>query len=63
MTGAFIWIVTWLIFIALFVALSGTRWGKTIVYYGLWLMVVLLIVTHGAELASLVNVQALQLNG
>lgn len=63
MTGAFIWISTWLIFIALFVALSNVRWGKTIVYYGLWMMVLLLVVTHGAELASLVDVSALQLNG
>ena len=63
MTGAFIWIVTWLIFIAVFVALSSVRWGKTIVYYALWMMVLLLVVTHGAELAALVDVSALQLNG
>ncbi len=63
MTGAFVWIVTWLIFIAIFVALAGTRWGKTLVYYGLWLMVFLLVIVHGQELAGLVNVQALQLNG
>jgi Na+/proline symporter len=63
MTGAFVWIVTWLIFIALMVALANVRWGKTLVYYMLWLMVLLLVVTHGPELAALVDVQALQLNG
>jgi len=63
MSGAFTFLVTWLIMIAVLVALAGTRWGKTIVYYVLWLMVVLLVVTHGKELASLINVQALQLNG
>jgi hypothetical protein len=63
MTGAFIWISTWIIFIALMVALSNVRWGKTLVYYALWLMVLLLVVTHGAELAALVDIQALQLNG
>jgi hypothetical protein len=63
MTGAFVWIVTWLIFIAVLVALANVRWGKTIVYYALWLMVLLLVVTHGAELATLVDVSALQLNG
>ena len=63
MTGAFVWIVTWLVMIAVLVALASTRWGKTLVYYALWLMLVLLIVTHGSELASLINVQALQLNG
>jgi len=63
MTGAFVWIATWLIMIAVLVALAGTNWGKTIVYYVLWLAVVLLVVSHGSELASLVNVQALQLNG
>ena len=63
MTGAFVWIVTWLIFIAVFVALSSVRWGKTIVYYALWMMVLLLVVTHASELTALINVQALQLNG
>ncbi len=63
MTGAFVWIVTWVIMIAVLVALASTRWGKTLVYYTLWLMVVILVVSHGKELASLINVQALQLNG
>ena len=63
MSGAFIWIVTWVIVIAVFVALASTRWGKTLVYYTLWMMVVILVVSHGKELSSLINVGALQLNG
>ena len=63
MTGAFVWIVTWLLLIAVLVALAGTSWGKPIVYYTLWLAVVLLVVSHATELTSLVNPSALQLNG
>lgn len=63
MTGAFIWIMTWIIAIALLVILAQSRWGKTLVYYALWLLVALLLVTHANELTHLVNLGALNLNG
>ena len=63
MTGAFVWIMTWIIAIALLILLAQSRWGKTIVYYALWLLVALLLVTHASELTSLVNINALELNG
>lgn len=63
MTGAFVWIMTWIIAIAFFVILAQSRWGQTIVYYALWLLVALLLVTHASELTSLVNIKALELNG
>lgn len=63
MTGAFVWIMTWVIFIALFVIVAQSRMGKTIVYYALWLLVALLLVTHTQELSTLMNVNALNLNG
>lgn len=61
--SAFTWIVTWIIFLAVFIALASTRWGKPLVYYALWTLVLLLVVTRGKELAATVNVNALQLNG
>lgn len=54
---------TWTIMILLIVLLARTSWGRPIVYWVLWLAVVLLIVTHGEELSSLVDVRSLQLNG
>ena len=63
MTGAFSWVLTWIIMISVLVALSATRWGRPIVYYSLWLMVVILVVSRGSEVSSLINIQALQLNG
>ena len=63
MTGALTWISTWIIMILLLVMISATRWGRSIVYYLLWLAVVLLLVTHADELSSLIDTKALQLNG
>lgn len=54
---------TWAIMILLLVLLAKTSWGKTVVYWLLWLAVVLLIVTHSEELTSLVDIRSLQLNG
>lgn len=63
MTGVVSWISTWTIMILLLVVLSKTSWGKSIVYYVLWLAVILLLVTHADEIKGMVNMQALQLNG
>ena len=63
MTGAFSWIATWIVMILLLIFLAKTQWGKGLVYWLIWLAVILLLVTHADELTSLINVQALQLNG
>jgi hypothetical protein len=63
MTGVVTWVSTWVIMILLLVMIAKTKAGRTIVYYLLWLSVLLLLVTHADELASLVNPEALQLNG
>ena len=63
MTGAFRWIATWIIFIALIAIFARTSWGKGISYWALWLLVVLLIVTHADELTSVIDLSALNLNG
>lgn len=63
MTGAFKWIATWIIFIALLAVFAQTTWGKGITYWALWLLVVLLLVTHADELTSIIDLNALNLNG
>ena len=63
MSGAFSFFATWAAMIGLIMLLARLGWGRIIVYYLLWLAVILLLVTHADELASLINVKALQLNG
>lgn len=63
MTGMVKWVSTWLIMIMFLVIISNTGWGRSIVYYLLWLAVILLLVTHSDELSSLFDANALQLNG
>ena len=63
MLGALSWLSTWIIMIALLAIIAQTSWGRTIVYWLLWLAVLLLLVTHADELTSLFNIEALQLNG
>lgn len=63
MLGALSWLTTWIIMIAFLAIIAQTSWGRTIVYWLLWLAVLLLLVTHADELTSLFNIEALQLNG
>ena len=56
-------VTTWLAMILLLIMLARSSWGKPVVYWVLWLSVTLLLVTHADELASLVDVSSLQLNG
>ena len=53
--GAVTFIGAWLIVIVLGVALASQGWGKTILYYVLWLAVILLILTHVTEISSMLN--------
>lgn len=54
---------TWLLIIGGLIALASSRWGKTLVYYLVWLALLLLLVTHADELSGLISLQSLQLNG
>jgi len=60
---AFQFFVAWLMMIAFLAMLSTTEWGKSVVYYLLWLAVVLLLVTHVDEIKSLMPQAAYALNG
>lgn len=61
--SAFTWLATWVIFLTVLIFFASTEWGKGIAYWSLWLLVVLLLVTHADELVSLVDLSALNLNG
>ncbi len=63
MSGVISWVGTWITMILLLVILSKTRWGKTLVYWLLWLAVILLLVSHADEISNFFDAQALQLNG
>jgi hypothetical protein len=63
MNGVVSWFGTWLVMIVFLIILSKTGWGRTFVYYLLWLAVALLLVTHADELTGFFNLSALQLNG
>lgn len=63
MTGAVTWLATWIVMLTLLFVVAQTAWGRTIVYWFLWMGVLLLLVSHADELTSLINTEALQLNG
>ena len=53
--GAVTFLGAWLLVIVIGVALSSTGWGKTIIYYVLWLAVILLVLSHASEISAMLN--------
>ena len=53
--GAVSFIGAWLLVIVIGVALASQGWGKTILYYVLWLAVILLILSHATEISNMLN--------
>ncbi len=52
--GSFaLWAIAWLVLIAILWGFSRTKWGHVIVSYTLWLLVILVFVTHWAVLQEL----------
>lgn len=49
------WLTAWLLMFMLLFILARTRAGHTIIYYLAWLMVALLIVSHGKQVASILS--------
>jgi hypothetical protein len=49
------WLFAWITFFLLLYMLSRTREGHALIYYGAWMLVALLIVTHGNEITSLLS--------
>ena len=47
------WLASWFIIFAIIIALLQTSWGKVIVYWSTWLLIVLLLVTHANEIGNI----------
>lgn len=55
MAGFATWIAGWFIIILALYILAKTQWGKPIVYYSLWLMVVFLLITHYSSISGILQ--------
>ena len=55
MNGAVSFLLAWLIMFLLLYAMAKNRWGHPIIYYGAWLVVVLLIVLNGKTIANMLS--------
>lgn len=49
------WLTAWFLMFALLFVLAKTRAGHTIIYYVAWLLVLLLVITHGKQVASILQ--------
>ena len=47
--------VKWAVLIILLLVIAKTDLGRRFVYYGMWLAVLLLIVTHPSDIANVLN--------
>jgi hypothetical protein len=53
--GAVSFLLAWLIMFLLLYAMAKNKWGHPIIYYGAWLVVVLLIVLNGKTIANMLS--------
>ena len=49
------WLAAWAIIIVILIAMSHTRSGRVIIYYGAWGQIVFLLVTHSDTLSTIFN--------
>lgn len=47
------WLAAWTLIIVILIALSHTRSGRVIIYYGAWGSVVFILVTHSDAIATI----------
>jgi len=59
-TSAFQWMAGWLATILVLFVISATAWGRPIVYYTLWLMVILLLVVSAPQINALFEATGFQ---
>ncbi len=57
------WLGAWLIVIVVAIMLVQSGWGKSLVYYGLWLALAFLLVTHATELTDILTKGGIIKNG
>lgn len=53
--GAVTFLGAWLLVIVIGIGLASTGWGKTLLYYLLWLAVIFLVLTHAQEISDMLN--------
>lgn len=53
--SAWQWFVKWAVLGLILLAIARTDLGHRLVYYALWLMVALLVVTHPQDIANVLN--------
>ncbi len=53
LTGFLGWLLAWSLFLLILYMLAQQRWGHTIIYYGAWLVVFFLILSHYQEITSI----------
>ncbi len=63
MNGAAQWLGAWIVVIVLAIMLVQSGWGKSLVYYGLWLTLAFLLVTHATELTDILTKGGIIKNG
>jgi len=63
MNGAAQWLGAWIVVIVLAIMLVQSGWGKSLVYYGLWLALAFLLVTHATELTDILTKGGIIKNG
>lgn len=59
MNGAVSFLLGWLILIVLLYALARNKWGHPIIYYGAWLVAVLLIVLNYKQITTMLGATGL----
>jgi len=58
-TGAIAWFTSWIVLLAILWGIAKTEVGGKVTYYVTWLAVLLLLLLHYKDIASLINPQAL----
>jgi len=55
MSGFISFFISWLLIVVLLVFMANTSWGKPILSYTLWLMVLLLLIVSGPSIANMLS--------
>jgi hypothetical protein len=51
--SAWSWLAGWTVFLLILASFARTEWGKPVVYWMLWLMIVFLLVTQYSQINTL----------
>ena len=49
------WFSAWIAILLIVGLLARSSWGKSIVYYFVWMAVVVLVLTHASDFAAIIN--------